>query len=388
MTCVPLAVVTVLCVGSWLWSSGLEQAVGTELPSTSEMRRAVAVVLTGGVVIAAVATWVALFPGRFSRIGLRRALAIIMVVDLVSFTALSLHGPVTHASAYVQGPPAAQLAAATGNGRFIIYDPDRFENGELYALGQTDVNVLTRVPSAQGYAALVDSQYFQATGAHIQEDLNTTTLSGTIWDELNVTVLLSLPSYFVTPVPTTPAPQLATPFPVYPNLFGVPPVGNPVPLAAGGRHTWYFGGTLTVGSGEIPVQGSSAAAAARIGLVTPTGSVHWLGPPVRASNGSKGATGSPGTAFRFRLPAPTPAAGIVVQNGPGRAVTALAPEVSTAEDGTVALNGRLQSEVGPPHWTFTGTIGAFGVFRNAHPRGWAWTTARTPRVVRPAASNN
>ncbi len=375
MTCVPLAVVSVLCVGSWLWSSGLEQAIGTQLPSSSDMRTAVAAALTGGVVIAAAATWLALFPGRFSRAWLRRALALIMVVDLVSFTALSLHGPVTHASAYVQDPPAAQLTAATGNGRFIIYDPDRFENGELYALGQTDVNLLTRVPSAQGYAALVDGDYFQATGAHIQEDLNTTTLSGTIWDELNVTVLLSLPSYFVTPVPTTPAPQLATPFPVYPNPFGVPPVNSPIGLAPGSSHTWYFGGTLTVGSGEIPVHGASAAATARIGLVTPSGAVRWLGRPVRTSTG---AAGSGATSLHFRLPGPTLAAGIVVQNGRGGSVTALTPEVTTAEDGTVALNGRLQSEVIPPHWTFSGTIGSFGVFRNAHPRGWAWTTAQIP----------
>ncbi|HEY6622469.1 MAG TPA: hypothetical protein VIX85_01450 [Acidimicrobiales bacterium] len=376
VTCIPLAVVSVLCVGSWLWGSGLEQAIGTALPSTSDMRLAVAAVLIGGVVIAAVATWVALFPGRFSPVALRRVLAAIMAVDLIFFTALSLHGPVTHASAYAEGPPAAQLAAATGSGRFIIYDPDRFENGELYALGQTDVNVLTRVPSAQGYAALVDGRYYQATGAHLQEDLNPATLSGTTWDQLNVTVLLSLPSYFVTPVPTTPAPQLATPFPVYPSLFGVPPVDNSVPLAAGGRHTWYFGGTLTVGSGEIPVQGSSASASARIGLVTPTGSVHWLGRPVRASRDPQGPTGPPGASFRFQLRAPTLAAGIVVQNGPGRSVTALAPEVTTEEDGTVALDGRLQGSVNPPHWTFSGTIGAFGVFRNAHPRGWAWTTAR------------
>jgi hypothetical protein len=70
------------------------------------------------------------------------------------------------------------------------------------------------------------------------------------------------------------------------------------------------------------------------------------------------------------------AAGIVVQNGPGKPITAATPEVDTVEDGTVALDGRLQNAVTPPHWTFTGTIGSFGVFRNARPHGWAWTTAR------------
>ena len=69
--CIPLAVVTVLCVGSWLWASGLEQFIGTQYPSDSSMRMAVAAVLTGGVAIAAAATWVALFPGRLSPARLR-----------------------------------------------------------------------------------------------------------------------------------------------------------------------------------------------------------------------------------------------------------------------------------------------------------------------------
>jgi len=128
---------------------------------------AVAAVLTGAVVLAAVATWVALVPGRFSRAGLRRVLAVIMAVDLVSFTAHSLHGPVTHVTAYGLGAPAVQLASSTGSGRFLIYDPDRFNNGELFALGQTDVNVLTGVPSAQGYAALAVSNTSDASTYHL-----------------------------------------------------------------------------------------------------------------------------------------------------------------------------------------------------------------------------
>jgi hypothetical protein len=51
------------------------------------------------------------------------------------------------------------------------------------------------------------------------------------------------------------------------------------------------------------------------------------------------------------------------------------PTATTAEAGEVALNGRLQDEVSPPHWTFTGTIGTFGVFRNDRVQGWAWVGA-------------
>ena len=45
-------------------------------------------------------------------------------------------------------PP--QLAARTGDGRFIIYDPDRFETQELYALGQTDLNIYRQAAQRPG----------------------------------------------------------------------------------------------------------------------------------------------------------------------------------------------------------------------------------------------
>lgn len=372
VTCIPLVVVTVLCVGSWLWSNGLEQFIGTQYQSTSSMRLAVAAVLTGGVVIAAAATWIALFPRRLNPTMLRRALAVVMAVDLVFFTVLILHGPVTQTTAQATGPTGDRLTAVTGNGRFIIYDPDRFLQGELFALGQTDLNVPKQLPSAQGYAALVDGNYYRATGAHLQEDLDPYTLAGSTWDDLNVTVLLSLPSYFVTPVPSASPTHRATSFPSDPDAFvggpAVPP--DPIRLAAGAGHTWYFGSTLTLTGGEIPVDGGAVGPAARIGLITPTGSVAWVAQSVRPADRAAG------TALRFSLDAPTVAAGIVVQNGPGKPITAATPEVDTVEDGTVALDGRLQNAVTPPHWTFTGTIGSFGVFRNARPHGWAWTTAR------------
>ena len=382
LICVPLVVVTVLCVGSWLWGSGLERSIGTRY--SPGMGLALSWVLTGGVAIAAAATWIALFPGRFTRVGLRRALAVVMAVDLVFFTAMTLHGPITHSTAHAQGSDAAQLTALTGNGRFIIYDPDLFFQGELYALGQTDLNVLTRVPSAQGYAALVDGNYYNATGAHLQQDLNPYTLAGSTWDKLNVTVLLSIPSYFVTPVPTAPSSTastpVATPFPSgWAVSAGGPTVAkDPVRLADGAKHTWYFGSTLTVTSGEIPVRGAAIGSSARIGLVTPSGSVSWLTPSARTAGGHTGKPPAADTAFRFQLPAPTAAAGIVFQNGAGPPLTALVPQATTIEDGTVALDGRMQSAVSPPHWTFTGTVGSFGVFRNASPRGWAWTMPKSP----------
>ena len=50
-------------------------------------------------------------------------------------------------------------------------------------MGQTDLNVFAGLPSAQGYTALTDGAYYQATGAHFQEDLDPSTLAGDTWDQ-------------------------------------------------------------------------------------------------------------------------------------------------------------------------------------------------------------
>jgi hypothetical protein len=85
------------------------------------------------------------------------------------------------------------------------------------------------------------------------------------------------------------------------------------------------------------------------------------------------------------LSAPIQAAGLVVgtstgtSTGAGGGVTAIAtvlgiPTARTAEAGDVTVNGRMQYGVTWPHWKFAGTIGAFGVFQNSDPRGWAWAS--------------
>jgi hypothetical protein len=52
-------------------------------------------------------------------------------------------------------------------------------------------------------------------------------------------------------------------------------------------------------------------------------------------------------------------------------VTVGVPTARTAEAGEVSLDGPLQVYVAPPHWTYRGTLGTFGVFHNSSARGWA-----------------
>jgi hypothetical protein len=200
VTCIPLAFMTVVGVLAWSDGSILGRLLDIQSPLTTQAWLKVAGLVTGGVVIAGAATWIVLVRGRFTSATLRRLLAALLVVDLALFNVFVINPPITEGAAQAHGPASAALAARTGGGRFIVYDPDRFDDGQLLALGQTDLNIYRRLPSAQGYTALTDGGYYDATGAHYQEDLSPNTLAEGVWDQLNTTTLVSLPGYFLTPV--------------------------------------------------------------------------------------------------------------------------------------------------------------------------------------------
>jgi len=359
LTCVPLALSTVACVLLWTVPARVVADLGGQFTVSHDALRDLALVATAELMVAAAATGAVLGADRMSATTLRRVLTVVVVVDLTFFTALVLHPPTTRTVAHARGPLAREFSSLTGDGRFIIYDPDQFQTDDLYQLGQTDLNVIRHQASAQGYAALVDNGYYDATGAHYQEDLDPRTLDGPVWDELNTRVLLSLPSYFVTPDGSGPT---ATQFP---GSTTSPEDAAPGPLAlpAGATHRWYLGGVLTATRGTIPASGPGGTDL-RVGVVTPAGATTWLA-------GGSVATDGTGTTS-FTLPAPRAIAGVVAENRSGATVRLAAPTLVTEEDGGISLDGRLQGTVTSPHWVYTGTLGAFGVFRNPQARGWAW----------------
>ena len=245
--------------------------------------------VTAGTIIAGVATWIVLSEARFSAPTLRRLLAGVLTVDLLLFNLFVIRPPVAEAAAQAHSPASAALAAAVGDGRFIVYDPDRFFGDQLLALGQTDLNVFTHVLSAQGYTALIDGQYYQATGAHLQEDLEPASLAGSVWDGLNVTTLLSVPSYFVTPALGT----TTTGYPFPGDVRTVTPgADGPFPLAAGELRPWYFGGVLTVERWSFSLA-SGGARNLRVGLCRPTGGSSGCRPPPSTGRGRR--PGAPST---------------------------------------------------------------------------------------------
>jgi hypothetical protein len=369
-------------VGALLWVAGplLGRLLEIQYAMGTGTRLRVAGLVTVGVAIAGVATWTVLAAGRFSAQRLRRQLAAVLVADLVLFNLFVINPPITQAAAQAHTPLAAQLAAAVGDGRFIVYDPDRFETDQLYAIGQTDLNIYRELPSAQGYTALTDGGYYDATGSHLQETLDATTLAGPVWDTLNVTTLLALPGYFVTPLPVSaaedrlaPNPNAVAPadqvqFPSNPTHHTSTRLGAPttVTLRAGVARPWYFGGLLTLSRWSVPIE-RGAPSDLQLGLVTATGGHRWL-PAADTVTVGTGARRS----VQVTVDHPVAAGGIVVRSTAGRTVVGV-PTALTAEAGAVSLDGQLQYGVLAPHWVFTGTVGSFGVFRNTAARGWAWT---------------
>jgi hypothetical protein len=369
-TCIPVAVMALVCILLWLDGPQLERWLLIQIPVNSFHRVKVALLVTAQVAVAGWATWTVLVERRFTARRLTGLLAAVLVTDLVLFNVFVVLPPISEGAARAKGPSAAALQSLTGDGRFIIYDPDELNGAELLALGQTDLNIYRRLPSAQGYTALTDNNYYQATGTHYQEDLDPETLAGTTWDGLNVTTLLSLPGYFVTPVPPvagSKAPARSVPFPGDVSTYRLTPdpVPDRFPLAPGASRRWYFGAVLTLRSWSLPVITGSASSL-RVGVVTPTGGLQWL-PPADASVVGYGKV----DVVRVAMPAPVRAGGIVVGTAaPGTAVVGT-PEAVTEQAGAVALDGRMQFGVTAPHWRFTGMLGSFGVFRNADPEGWA-----------------
>ncbi len=320
---------------------------------------------------------------------LRRLLAAVLVVDLALFNVFVINAPITEAAAQANGPAPAALAARVGDGRFIVYDPDRFDTDQLQDLGQTDLNIYHRLPSAQGYTALTDGGYYDATGAHYQEDLDPKTLAGTVWDQLNTTTLLSLPSYFLRPAPGAGPPLDPVPGrtsrrlgPELPRQDLEPRATSTTALDRGQARTWYFGGVLTVSRWPVPIQ----AEAGRTDLRRRTGHAHRHRPMAARRRCRRGRVREPALLGGVRLPRPVAAGGVVVRSvGPGP--SSALPTAETAETGAVELDGAMQYGVVPPHWVFAGTWAPSGSSGTPRPRdGPGWSARKGGADGRPSRS--
>jgi hypothetical protein len=240
-----------------------------------------------------------------------------------------------------QAPLRVSASQIGRDARFLVYGPDGIDSYDLGGVGATDLNVIKRTYSMQGYTAIVDGQYASVTGTHQAQGQGHNTVAlravgdGTL-DQLATRYLLTLPRY----------------------LLSDPDVekSNPVVrgLRAGQQTEWYFGQSFDIRSVDVPV----TAGRARIGLLLPDGSTRWLTKPDFAS---------------------TAVVGVVAQavGGPARVATAAA---TTATGHRLIADGALQSALSSHHWHFAGNLDDYAVFLNP--------TATKPLTMQPLAGKS
>jgi hypothetical protein len=326
--------------------------------------------LTPYALIGAGAIALVLFGRRLPRRLRSRLLICFVAVDLVVFTVLGVVAVHVDTDLGATGVPAHSHTApgfrraTTGGpvrpiaelgypGRFAIYDPGNIGPDGVRDLGSPDLNVITATPSVQGYSSTVAGFYAAATGSHRasgdgQNVLSPQAIGNGTLDQLNTSVLLTLPSYLLTASSksgTAESPQGTG----WRNI------------AAAHQSTWYLGASVKVATVKLPDSAArkDAAAGARIGLVTPAGSTRWY--DARAVGDSL---------LTIRLRHPVDSVAVIVKAG--RVSSRLGPPAMTSSvrNGSVFVaDGQLQDALIPPRWHFAGLDGAFAIFTDHYAAG-------------------
>ena len=183
-----------------------------------------------------------------------------------------------------------------------------------------------------------------ATGSHRasgdgQDVLDPQVVGSGVLDQLDTSVLLTVPAYLV----TRPGQSAASARPAGTGHRDV---------AARHQATWYFAEPLGVTRLEVPDADArqDAAQGTRIGLRTSSGTTRWF--PAAAAGPAR---------LAITLSRPLASVAVVAQAG-GRA-TRLGPASVTDSGGRVYVaNGQLQDALVPPRWGYAGRDGPFAVF--------------------------
>lgn len=249
----------------------------------------------------------------------------------------------------VQTPLARPIADLGYAGRFAVYDPDQLDQRDLSLLGAPDLNVIARTPSVQGYSSLVSGFYAAATGSHRatgdgQDVLDPRAIRSGVLDQLDTSILLTVPAYLTTRSRAAAARGPGT----SPGSAGT----GRRDVAARHQATWYFAEPLGVTRLELPDADArqDAAEGTRIGLLTSSGTTRWF--PAAAAGPAR---------LAISLPRALTSVAVVAQAGgqPDR----LGPASVTDTGGRVFVaDGKLQDALVPPRWGYAGRDGSFAVF--------------------------
>jgi hypothetical protein len=357
----PLAMIAVVVTGL-CWGAGLLRWLGVGLAAVhvdGQLKPWLVPYALIGAAAIAFMIW-----GRRLRPRLRsRVLGAFVVMDLIIFTILGVvavdaglgragpaGGDARTAGEILSGQPSALDAHAPAarpiktlgfGGRFAIYDPNEIDGRQLPVLGSPDLGDIDGSPSVQGYSSIVDGTYASATGSHQamgegQDELSPKAVASGTLDQLDTSVLLTVPAYLIT------ASGSAAP----PGPAGT----GDRNIAAHAQTTWDFGTSLDVTRLDVPDADARKAAGTRIGLETPGGSTRWF--TARAASAS---------VLTIDLGRPVPAVAVIGQAGsePSRLG---APSVTETGGTVFVADGQLQDALTAPQWGLAGHDGSFDVF--------------------------
>jgi hypothetical protein len=343
---------------------------GGGTPGEAHTVREATLIALGFCLVAAALVWLRPVVRRRTWI---TAVTVFIVIDLGLIAGTS---PlvVTPSNAVLGGrTPDEQLLAAhlTPGGRFDLYNPQAYADGRNRALntGLPDANILARLPSLGGYAAIVSGRYNSVTLTHDQGELNVARLGAGEFTQLDLQEILTAPEYFLVPLQGEPSSlpgvrraSLAAGDHVLP--MGSRPATDatypPYParrprLVAGRSSTWFFGRSLVPPRAGLLLAPGTSGSRVQFGKVGADGAVRW-GATVSVAAGA--------TSVGGKLP-------------PGRAV-GLALRVDSGQlpahqaDITVGarlyeLDGSLSDAVRPGPWRQAGSADHFTLFVRTRP---------------------
>lgn len=360
---VPVLGVLVLSVAGIVWGPALAEALGVDAVAAGHADRLWPAFVGSLVLAAVVAAYLWLGPRLRARVR-AGVLVALVAVDLAGFLAMAgAPSPVPATSTTVadQPVPSAPFDQIGRDGRFAVYGPDGVGTLRLGGVGITDLNVLSGRYSMQGYTAIVDGRYAEATGTHLpsgggHNTLSLAALADGRLDQLATGYLLTRSQYLLTDVTEAVGGPGAT-------RAAIPPDDEPGrSLAAGQTATWYFGHPLPVAAVSLPAgTGEPEAGTPRVGLLLPGGSTDWLTTdPVSTDDGGGRATVPAGDRDAAR------AVGVVVRAVGGPVGKLAGPTVHTRDGAAYLAHGELQDALAGRDWTFTGTLDGYAVFANPH----------------------
>ncbi|HEV2427772.1 MAG TPA: hypothetical protein VGS61_06105, partial [Acidimicrobiales bacterium] len=275
----------------------------------------------------------------------RRWLVGFVLADLLIFLVFNSTGLV---GGHTIEPARASAVAALGDrGRTALVDLSG-ANGRAYeALGESNMNVFTRLPSVQGYGSLISTIYDNATGTHPQTTLNPCALRRGTFGPLRLAAIAVAQGRLVSePGNHAAAPDRcldAARTTVTNRYFGAVLRVNSVKLSntTGGLTTGPLTIELLSGTGRVVARVSANA-----------GFTHTILAVAESSFNGVRAGG---------LRVVTPAGGVIAR-----------ASVTTSSGATYALNSPFELALASPDWRLSSSAGGYQVFRATSVAPPAW----------------